>query len=81
MRRAREDEEFYRTAVALRRAGWWVYRVGPRHSRLNGRYLANAEVLRRAPVLLHQPVQLELFGWRNPMRAAAVEAVVVEAVR
>ncbi len=57
-----EDEGFYRAVVALRRTGRRVHRVDHRHSRLNGRYLANAELVARARFLLCPPVQLELFN-------------------
>ena len=61
-RRARRETDFYRAVLALRRAGRRVHRVDHRHSRLNGRYLANAALVARARFLLCPPAQLELFN-------------------
>jgi hypothetical protein len=73
--RPREDEEFYRAVVALRRIGKRVQRVDRDHSRLNGTYLARADLLERARLLLHPPVQLELFSW-TAARAEMIAEVI-----
>jgi hypothetical protein len=61
MKRQPEGPEFYPDVIVLRHAGFRVERANPKGVRLNRRYMSNEELLQRAWVLLHPPVQLELF--------------------